>query len=280
VTAVAVVCPDCRGDLTSDGDALQCTSCTARWPFAYGFPKLFREVEVRSSDRFMRLFYNGLPSLHDPLTRHFLPWLQRDSSEEELREAALSSLDLESLRPRSDGAPLQILEVGVGAGANLPFVARRLPRDVRAVYYGLDLSHGMLRQCRRRSPEGSLDVRLLLGDAHRLPFADHIFDRVFHIGAIASFGAPEQALAEMGRVAKPETPIVVVDEQLDRSRRNTLRDQIAFRLLTFYDRAPHCPRELLPPEATGVHETQITRFYYKLTFSMPPTSPTLSTSAP
>jgi SAM-dependent methyltransferase len=282
MSAVEIVCPDCRAELEQLPALLRCTGCAASWPFEDGFPKLFREREVRASDRFMRLFYNGLPALHDPLTQHLLPLLQRDASESVLREQALSELALHALEPRTAGRPLSILEVGVGAGANLPFVARLLPPSVRVEYVGLDLSRGMLKHCRRRPPHASLDLRLLLGDAHSLPFRDHVFDRVFHIGAMGSYGAPERALREMARVARPNTPIVVVDEQLDRSRRNKLRDHLAFRLLTFYDRDPHCPRELLPREAVAVREVQLSRFYYSLKFSMPAASlePTRTTSAP
>lgn len=240
-----------------------------RWPDEDGFPKLFRERDVHASDRFMRLFYNGLPALHDPLTRHVLPWLQRDCDEPAMRRQMLAELELESLAEVPRGAPVHILEIGIGAGANLPFVAECLPSGLDVVYWGLDLSRGMLAQCRKRLPYSSLDVRLSLGDAHRLPFPDGCFDRVFHIGAIASYGQPQRALAEMGRVARRATPIVVVDEQLDPRRRNSLRDRLAFRLLTFYDRKPRCPVDKLPHTASDIRTTQPSRFFYCLRFSIP-----------
>ena len=234
-----------------------------------GFPKFFREREVRASDRFMRLFYNGLPALHAPLTTHVLPWLQRATSDAVCRNGALQELDLPDLCRQARGERLQILEIGIGAGANIPFIIEHLCAGAQVTYWGVDLSRGMLGQCRRRLPCPPLDVRLMLGDAHSLPFSDHTFDRVFHIGAIASYGQPELALREMGRVAKPTTPIVVVDEQLDATRRNTLRDKLAFRLLTFYDADPHCPTEKLPATATDVRSVQLSRFLYCLKFSLP-----------
>jgi ubiquinone/menaquinone biosynthesis C-methylase UbiE/uncharacterized protein YbaR (Trm112 family) len=266
-----LVCPDCHGPLAEERDVLVCGGCGATWPPEDGFPKLFREQRIRGTDRFMRLFYNGLPALHDPLMRHFLPWFQRDAPEPEFRDGYMRRIALASLRPREDGARPRILEVGIGAGGNIPPVHRDLPAGLEVDYWGLDLARGMLGQCRKRVRRDGWNVRLLLGDAHRLPFRDHTFDRVFHVGAAGSYRAPAVALAEMARVARPGTPIVVVDEQLDRSRRNTLRDHVAFRLLTFYDRDPHCPSELLPPGATGVREEQVSRFYYCLTFEMPAT---------
>jgi ubiquinone/menaquinone biosynthesis C-methylase UbiE len=107
-----------------------------------------------------------------------------------------------------------------------------------------------------------------MADAHALPFPDHSFDRVFEIGGLNGYRDPRLALAEMARVARPGTPIVVVDEQLD-GRARSLRDRLAFRLLTFYTRDAHSPRELLPPGAEGVLDEQITRFYFCLTFRTP-----------
>lgn len=278
-----LVCPTCRGRLAltatlmSRGAAaieagrLRCQQCGASWPIVDGLARLYRESTVRGTDRLMRLFYDGLPSLHDPLTRHLLPLLEAGGSEAALRDGYMKRLDLAALAPRADGRALRVLEIGVGAGANLPLLQRDLPRGINVEIWGLDLSVGMLRQCQRRLREwAGPPVHLLAGDAHALPFADGAFDRVFHVGAMGSFRDGRRVLAEMARVAVPETPIVVVDEQLDPGRAHRLHHRIAFRLLTFYDASPHCPVELLPPGATDVLEEAISRFYYCLRFRAPP----------
>ena len=137
--------------------------------------------------------------------------------------------------------------------------------------WGCDLSRGMLavltRRIERRRGWGQR-LRLVQCDAHALPFADASFDRVFHVGAMNSYRDPKTALAEMARVAARETPIVVVDEQLDRSKAHGLYHRAVFRLVTFYDDHPHCPLEHLPPGATGVVEDQLSMFFYALTFRM------------
>lgn len=271
---VPFVCPDCRGPLDPRADGHVCRRCFAVWPDSDGFPCLYREAHVGRMDRFMRLFYDGLPRLHDPLTTHLLPRLQGEGSEQGIRDAVMDAVDLESL---GGHGPIDVLEVGVGAGANLPVLAGRLVGRPARVH-GVDLSRGMLSVCRRRLPVAGLDVTLSLGDAHRLPFADHAFDRVFHVGAAGTWARPEHALAELARVAKPGTPIVVVDEQLDRSRRPSVRDRLAFRLLTFYDARPGAPVDLVPTGATDIRVAQISRFFYALTFAMP--EPTRSTIAP
>jgi ubiquinone/menaquinone biosynthesis C-methylase UbiE/uncharacterized protein YbaR (Trm112 family) len=289
-----LACPDCRGALSfsaaSSGPgrgeavagalgagALECGGCGARWPVEDGVPRLYREAEVRGTDRLMRVIYDGLPWLHDPLTTALFPLLQR-SREAEVRERIITRLELGALVAPAD-RPLRILEVGVGAGANLPLVYRGLAQG-RAVggvgageamgaveIWGLDLSRGMLAECRALvSRHGYGEVRLLLGDAHSLPFGDGAFDRVFHVGGIGGYRDPGKALAEMARVAVPGTPIVVVDEQLDPGRRHGLVHRALFRALTFYDRDPHCPRELLPPGSYDVLEEQVSRYYYCLRF--------------
>ena len=276
-----LVCPLCRGSLALSPSSLpsrepirdgrlDCAGCRASWPIERGLPRLYREEAVRGTDRLMRLFYDGLPSLHDPLTRHLLPLLQAGGSEASLRDGYMKRIDLAALAPPPRGRALRILEVGVGAGANLPLLQRDLPRGLDAEIWGLDLSLGMLQQCQRRlRRRAGPPVHLLAGDAHALPFPDAAFDRVFHVGAMGSFRDGRRVLAEMARVAAPGTPIVVVDEQLDPGRAHGLLPRAAFRLLTFYDAAPRCPVDLLPPGATDVLEEAVSRFYYCLRFRMP-----------
>jgi ubiquinone/menaquinone biosynthesis C-methylase UbiE len=179
-------------------------------------------------------------------------------------------LQLPQLRRPTARQPLRILEVGVGTGANLPLLERHLPRGLDIELWGLDLSAGMIERCRRRSAtHAGRRVRLLLADAHALPFRDAWFDRVFHVGGIGGYRDPRTALGEMGRVARPGTPIVVVDEQLDPQRTHSLYHRLMFRALTFYDPAPAAPRIHLPDGAADVTEEQVSRFYYCLTFHMP-----------
>ncbi|XXX71711.1 methyltransferase domain-containing protein [Sorangium sp. So ce134] len=274
-----LACPTCRGALAHDGPpaqgrlergSLACAGCGARWPIEDGLARLYREQDVRGTDKLMRYIYDGLPALHNPGVRYLLPVLQLGGSEGALRDAYIERLELGSLRPRPDGRPIRVLEVGMGAGANLPLLYRALPRGLDVEIWGPDLSRGMLRVGRRIADRlGRGDVRTLLADAHALPFPDRAFDRVFHVGGISGFRDPARALAEMARVAAPGTPIVVVDEQLTPELRKSLYHRLTFKLITFYDPDPHCPRELVPREAVDVLEEQISPFYYCLRFRMP-----------
>ncbi len=275
-------CPDCRGLLALEENSkkekcLICELCRCNWPIAGdmgGMPMMYRERQVRPKDRLLRLFYDGLPALHDPATRYLLPLMDWGCSESLARRRFMARLELNASRSRAESRPLRVLEVGIGTGVNIPFIEEALGDAgsfFEAEIWGLDLSRGMLNECRKNTKHSRFPIHLVLGDAHALPFPDACFDRVFHVGAMNSFGDPRRALAEMARVAKPGSPIVIVDEQLDRSGRPSLWTKICFRMLTFYDRNPHCPVELLPGGAYDILTEQITRFFYCMRFRAGPT---------
>jgi ubiquinone/menaquinone biosynthesis C-methylase UbiE/uncharacterized protein YbaR (Trm112 family) len=260
-------CPGCRGALAL-GDArvatrvergvLHCAGCAREFPIEEGIARFVDESQVAGLEAFMRFIYDHLAVFHDPAVDYLLPLLQW-SSAESLRAGYLRRLGLDAL----DGRPVRVLEVGVGSGANVPLLDATLPANADVELWGVDLSLGMLAQSQRRlAAAGTRRVRLLHADAHALPFADATFDRVFHVGGIATYRDPARGLAEMARVARPGTPIVVVDEQLDPRRAHSWFHRLAFRAITFYDADPAA-------DAADVREEQVSRFYYCLTFRMP-----------
>jgi ubiquinone/menaquinone biosynthesis C-methylase UbiE len=259
-----------RGAIHHGG--LRCTGCARGWPVVDGLPRLLDPVAVRATDRRMRLVYDWFALVHDPAVRYLLPLLQL-GSERSLRDGYMRRLDLGALTLHADGSPVSILEVGIGCGANLPLIHRDLPAALPAEIWGVDLSEGMLARCRTRARAGPYrPVHLLLGDAHALPFPDQAFDRVFHVGGIAAFGDPALALAEMARVARPGTPIVVVDEQLDPHAAGNLYQRVAYAALTLLAPADGSPVAHLPAGACEVVDEQISPFYYCLSFRMPAAS--------
>jgi len=265
-----VRCPQCRGPLSGSPTTgpLVCES-GHRWPVIRGLARLYEAGEVRGNDRLMNLIYDRLAPLHDPAVALALP-LCGTGTEPALRRTYFDRLELEQLKPRADGAPIRILEIGMGTGANVSWLRDRIPHGLDYELWGVDLAEGMLKLCLRRldrRPEPR--VRLALADAHALPFADQSFDRVFHIGATNNYRDPDLALAEMARVARPGTPIVVVDERLDSSTPQSAYHRLMFRLVTFYDWAPREPVSMLPPDAVDVRDEQIARFFYCLSFRMP-----------
>jgi len=153
---------------------------------------------------------------------------------------------MEYLREIEVAAGARVLEVSVGTGANL----RHLPAS--AHYFGLDLSWQMLRRCRRRARHG-LPVALFQGLAERLPFRDDTFDVVFHVGGINFFSDRSRALAEMVRVARPGSRIMVVDATEKLASRHE-RTPIAAAIYGGRPEAFAPPTHLLP---AGVHGVQL-----------------------
>jgi ubiquinone/menaquinone biosynthesis C-methylase UbiE len=248
---------------------LDCKKCGHAWPVEWGCPNLIEPNSVTGSDRFLRPIYDFIAPTHDAGVDWVLPLLQFPDPNG-ARERYIERMQLNKLEPRHK--PIRILEVGIGAGANLPLLQQHLPLDIKVEFWGLDLSLGMLLQCALRSElwYAISRVRLVLGDAHRLPFQNDQFDRVLHVGAINGYRDAKVALHEMARVARPRTPIVVVDEELDPKRSHNLCHRIAFRSLTWFDNDPHAPKHLVPEECSASAEvTPVSRFYYCLTFQKP-----------
>jgi ubiquinone/menaquinone biosynthesis C-methylase UbiE len=248
---------------------LDCGQCGSAWPVQWGCPELIEPGSVSGTDWLLRPIYDLIAPSHDFGVDCVLPLLQYPDPDG-ARERYIERMELAALEPRAD--PIRILEVGIGAGANLPLLQRHLPLDVDVEFWGLDLSRGMLLQCALRADWWYFapQVRLVLGDAHNLPFQSNQFDRVFHVGAINGYRDPKGALAEMARVARPRTPIVVVDEELDPAGNHSLLHRIAFHSLTWFDTNPRAPKNLVPAEClASAQVTRVSRFYYCLTFQKP-----------
>ena len=103
---------------------------------------------------------------------------------------------LAGLRPRAGET---ILDIGCGNARDiLPML-----RD-GAVIVGVDLSEGMIRQARADlAAAGYRDVRLEVGDATALQFADGTFDKIVCSEVIEHIPDADKAMAEMHRVLRP-----------------------------------------------------------------------------
>lgn len=100
--------------------------------------------------------------------------------------------ELEAIKPHlKEGLSL---EVGVGTG--------RFAKPLR-IDFGLDLAFNMLKLAKQR------EVRVVKGDAERLPFRDGIFDLVLMVVTICFLKNPVKALMEIYRVLKNDGKIVV-----------------------------------------------------------------------
>src|SRR2546423_2213631 len=112
----------------------------------------------------------------------------------------------------------RVLETGCGTCRDSLHIAAALGDDGELQLQ--DLSRRMLELGRRRleaaRSAGGVRCRTepVVGNALRLPFADHWFDAAVHLGGINLFGDVRAALAEMARVVRPGGRVVAGDEGL------------------------------------------------------------------
>lgn len=124
--------------------------------------------------------------------------LQRHTADE-----LLERLDLVKITPK------RIVDLGVGTGRNLNFLAQRYP-DAQLI--AVDIAAGMLKQARQSYREQQGIKRwlptnkkpfFLAGDAEKLPFADNSVDFIF-ANLSLQWCDPRASFAEIQRVLTPE----------------------------------------------------------------------------
>lgn len=191
--ALSLLCdPDTRYSFELDGQTLRNTATGRVYPIRDGVPLFISSltgVNLRAQARYDRIapFYD--------LKERLQLWASKMPDH---RQELATALAL------SPGA--RVLEVAVGTGANVPY----LPAEID--FYGIDLSWGMLRKCRKNLRKWGREGQLFHGEAGRLPFCSAAFDCVFAAGGISEFPALERALAEMVWVVRPGGRVVIADE--------------------------------------------------------------------
>jgi ubiquinone/menaquinone biosynthesis C-methylase UbiE len=252
-SALNILCdPDSHEPLIQQGDALVNPSRGKRFPVHDGVPCFVEEAA--GLNRKYQSLYDRIAPFYD-VGEHAYFWLTRKES---YRVFLGNALEVPT--------KARVLEVSVGTGANLPY----LPADIE--FYGLDLSWGMLRHCRRNLRRWEREAFLCQGEGERLPFRDASFDVVFHVGGINFFDDRPRAIREMVRVARPGTRIVIADET-ERAVR-TVYERMPFVRRFFKSRKTEVsiPTELIPTEMRDVRtETVFDGLVYVLSFRTPAT---------
>src|SRR5262245_39100389 len=129
--------------------------------------------------------------------------------EEQARIPAVQRLRASAIDYLSPRQGEHFLDVGCGLGD----VARMLATRVgpRGSVVGIDASHTMLTEARRRSVDLTTQVEFRAGDATRLDVADGSVDGAYCERVLQHLAAPEAAVRELARVTKPAGRIIVVD---------------------------------------------------------------------
>lgn len=199
----AYQCPLCQSEsLVSSDEGLHCAD-NHFFPYLEGTKApLFSSADANVNE------YTTAQAaeIHD----NSLRWLFSSfgGDEESLRESLISRLHL------SHGKI--VLITGVGAGNDLPFLAKRLGNE--GVIYAQDFSCQMLISAIDRSKHqyglADYNIEFSASDATNLPFRDGYFDAVYHFGGLNLFSDIGKGISEMDRVVKDGGRIVFGDEGL------------------------------------------------------------------
>jgi len=241
------------GELVSEVQGLRNPRSGALYAFREGLPVFLPSQAVEGPNlRYQRL-YDGFATFYDLSTRLYALW--KGGADRERRWSYLRKLEV--------GAGARVLEVSVGTGANWSYLAQDLQ------FHGVDLSWNMLVRCRRLVSRRGLRAELCQGLAEHLPYPSGYFDCVYHVGGINFFSDQRAALAEMVRVARSGTRLLVVDETEEVASRYENR----WPMKMFFKNRPRKiepPVDLLPP---GMQEIAVETMWdgqlYMLTFRKP-----------
>ncbi|WP_338472961.1 class I SAM-dependent methyltransferase [Niallia sp. XMNu-256] len=101
-----------------------------------------------------------------------------------------------------------VLEVGIGTGANLSFY----PTHTKSLT-GVDFSPRMLKHARDKVAKGhfSFPIELVEADIQSLPFPDDSFDTIVSTCVFCSVPDPLSGLQELKRVCKPDGQILMLE---------------------------------------------------------------------
>jgi ubiquinone/menaquinone biosynthesis C-methylase UbiE len=201
-------CPACGG-LLNDGSgavveaqdaSLQCTGCGRAFSIRGGIADLVFPEVLRPSDADFQRKYDESAEAYDS----GLEWMWKAfaSDEDAVRTAMIDLLELES------GS--RVIETGCGTGQDSVRIVERIAPD--GMLFAQDLSRGMIDVASRRLEPLRENVELVQTNAAYLPFADNAFDAAYHFGGINTFGERRRAIAEMARVVRPGSKVVLGDE--------------------------------------------------------------------
>lgn len=146
---------------------------------------------MKMTNHWNRFIYHLWAPIYDATLGHFFA---------PGRRRAIAALDLQ--------AGERVLLVGVGTGADLPF----LPPGVQAV--GIDLSADMLAKAKQKLPLPGREVIILQGDAQQLLVDEAAFDVVIFNLILSVIPDGAACLRENLRALKPGGRAVVFDKFL------------------------------------------------------------------
>ena len=197
------VCPQCKGPLALDHDALACSTCRAFYPIEGGIPDFVAEALAQSAHpvlRGVKLVDRLAPIYESRLWYPLVLYLYGG-----WRSTTLKQL-VQAIARILDGVEGPILDAACGPGT----FGRRVAAEARQIY-GVDVSSGMLRQGRAYVERDGLEqVHFARAQVEVLPFRDAFFDAAICCGALHLFADTVRALREIGRTMVAGAPLAVM----------------------------------------------------------------------
>ncbi len=149
-----------------------------------------------------------------------LSWLMAKYYDPMLRDAETRCLQ-EWRKQLLQALSADVLELGSGTGANLPFYSNAVNRLVLT-----EPSKHMRKQLIAKSKEYShLTVDIFDYEAESLPFPDSSFDAIVSTLVLCSVKNQEQALAEIHRVLRPQGKLIFIEHVIAKDRPERLKWQ-------------------------------------------------------
>jgi len=119
-----------------------------------------------------------------------------------------------------DGLDGQVLDVGAGTGANLPYL-RQASRVVAA-----EPDAAMRRRLAARLAQAAVPVELSSDPAERLRYPDASFDAVVFTLVLCSVASPDRALAEARRILRPSGRLIILEHVRGTGTRARWQDRL------------------------------------------------------
>lgn len=213
LNALSICCPLCKGPLSQEDDALNCTLCGKKFPIIAGIPDLrvfgdpylgfeddYKRTQLiaENAHRFdfpglLEFYWSNSPETPDHLRKKFIRSVMEGDSK---GEPILRKLD--SYEGCGKGRPKEVLEIGCGTGWFLVSAARRYPAVV-----GVDIALRWLTVAKKRFEEAGIEVPLICCCAEHLPFTDRSFDLVVVNATLEHTRHQAHAISENYRVLRP-----------------------------------------------------------------------------
>lgn len=226
---VPLVCPITHDPLFQTGDVLYTKDGAHRYAIINGIPNCVVPLQLGEDDKHWSSFYDWFAP--------FYAWSER------VLGRAITGLDIAAERRRvadliPAGSAQTILDVSPGPGIYQAALAQKVGN--RGQIVAVDLSAGMLKQCKKVTADQVPEPILVQANAAYLPFPNNSFDGLFHFGGVNLFSEPERALSEFARVVKPGGWVVFGDERFSESwrERQDWRAKLLPKLNPGYNRVP------------------------------------------